>query len=113
MDLAKQRMKQAITRIDEFVKGITDGTLSITPERFRELSCCIQLAKLARQEAPLQSPDPRLADLTARYRLSLARLQRHLEQIEISLSSERARLLAEHSRLARAREWKEQFNRTQ
>jgi hypothetical protein len=113
MDVASRRMKEAIARIDAFVAGTTDGSLTITPEKFRELSCSIQLAKSARH-ARLSLPfDQSFSDLSASYRCSLEKLQNHLQHIETSLSAERARLLAEHSRLARTREWQEQVSRTQ
>lgn len=114
MNLVIRRMQEAISTIDEFVESASQGRLTIAPAQFRELSCCIQLAKSARAEhAHIPPKDSSFSSLCDRYRQSLERLRIQLRQIETALILERARLVAEHSQLSRTREWHDQLSRTQ
>jgi hypothetical protein len=109
-----QRMQEAISTIDKFMVGTAQGRLTITPAQFRELSCCIQLAKSARGErAHIPPNDSSFSKLCDCYRRSLERLRAQLQQIETELNLERARLVTEHSQLSRTREWHDQLSRTQ
>ncbi len=114
MNSVMQRMQEAILTIDEFLESTSQGRLTIAPAQFRELSCCIQLAKSARSErAQILPQDPSFSNLCDHYRHSLERLRIQLREIESGLNRERTRLVAEHSQLSRTREWHDQLSRTQ
>ena len=114
MDSSVQPIEHAIEAIEAFVVSTVNDRAAIAPDRFRELSFAIELAKSARDRRLRPHPDPAMfVELCNRYRQSLERLRRRLSEIEIILISERSRLFEEHSRNSRIREWHNLFSRTQ
>ena len=114
MKSAETIINEAISIINAFVDGTSEGTVTLSPAGFHELSYCIERAKSARIAHPhLSTPDRAFSALCARYQLSLEKLQIRLREIEAGLNGERNRLLDHELHLARAREWHTSLNRTQ
>lgn len=114
MDSSIPPIEHAIEAIEAFVVSTVTDHAAIPPDRFRELSFAIELAKSGRDRRLRPHPDPAMfAELCNRYRQSLERLRRRLSEIEITLTNERSRLFEEHSRDSRIREWHNLLSRTQ